>query len=105
MATLISIHTSDGLVSRCDSRCYSAKNPVCHCIACGGRNHGKGLQQALENTREIVEKGLGESLENYKALDSLDHSHSTRIRVGKRVKIAVQLSLPFKEVGYVAGEY
>jgi hypothetical protein len=26
---------------------------VCHCI-CGGRNHGKGLERAVENTRELA---------------------------------------------------
>jgi len=54
MATLITQHNSDGLVGRCDEKCYGAKCEDCSCI-CGGRNHGTGLGQALENTRELAE--------------------------------------------------
>lgn len=34
---------------RCDARCYTAHGPDCQCI-CGSKNHGKGLQDALEIT-------------------------------------------------------
>jgi predicted RNase H-like HicB family nuclease len=54
MTTLIAVYTSDGCVGRCDARCYGAKHPDCNCI-CGGKNHGAGLQQAMDNTREMVE--------------------------------------------------
>lgn len=49
--TLISVHSGEGCVGRCDSRCYNALGPVCVCC-CGGANHGKGLQYALDNTSE-----------------------------------------------------
>lgn len=53
MVTLIAVYNSEGCVGRCDARCYNAKNPECNCI-CGGKNHGCGLQRAIENTREHV---------------------------------------------------
>lgn len=37
---------------RCDARCYMAKGKDCHCI-CGGKNHGVGLEKAVENTKEL----------------------------------------------------
>lgn len=52
MTTLIAIYNNDGLVGRCDSRCYNARGPRCTCI-CGGVNHGVGLNRAVENTQAI----------------------------------------------------
>ncbi len=52
--TLIAVYTSDGCVGRCDARCYNAKSEHCDCI-CKGTNHGKGLKQAMDNTREMYE--------------------------------------------------
>lgn len=52
--TLVSVGNSEGIVGRCDAKCYNAKHPNCDCI-CGGKNHGAGLQQALANTSEQVE--------------------------------------------------
>ena len=49
--TLMEMHNSDGLVGRCDAKCYEATHPDCDCI-CGGMNHGAGRQKALDNTRE-----------------------------------------------------
>lgn len=37
---------------RCDAKCYGAQHSKCACI-CGGRNHGQGLQRAIDNVREI----------------------------------------------------
>lgn len=54
MVTLISYQSSGGDQGRCDARCYDAHLPECDCI-CGGRNHGAGLAQAEENTRELAE--------------------------------------------------
>lgn len=54
MVTLIAAYNSEGCVGRCDARCYEATSPDCDCV-CGGMNHGKCLQQAVENTRECVE--------------------------------------------------
>ena len=41
---LIEVWNSEGLVGRCDARCYNAKEVHCECI-CGGKNHGAGLQR------------------------------------------------------------
>jgi hypothetical protein len=48
---LMEVRTSSGGVRRCDKRCYEAKHKKCTCI-CGGKNHGVGLQKAMENVRE-----------------------------------------------------
>lgn len=53
MATLISQTSSSGGTRRCDAKCYNGKHTRCKCI-CGGVNHGKGLEQAMENTREMA---------------------------------------------------
>jgi hypothetical protein len=57
MTTMISVHNSDGCVGRCDAKCHNAKHAVCHCV-CGGRNHGAGKQQAIENTRELAQQWI-----------------------------------------------
>lgn len=57
MTTLIAYHSSGRDQGRCDAKCYEAQHPDCDCI-CGGRNHGAGLDQALENTRELGESWI-----------------------------------------------
>ena len=57
MTTLISYQSSGGDQGRCDAKCYDATEDECDCI-CGGRNHGAGKQQALDNTRELAESWL-----------------------------------------------
>jgi len=57
MTTLIQQTSSNGSRRRCDARCYNAQYGKCTCI-CGGHNHGKGLEQAIENTKEMAEKLL-----------------------------------------------
>lgn len=57
MTTLIAVYNSQGLVGRCDAKCYMATGPECDCI-CGGKNHGAGLEKAVENTRELAESWL-----------------------------------------------
>lgn len=57
MTTLIAVYNSDGCVGRCDAKCYDAQHDHCECI-CGGKNHGAGKQQAIENTREMAEGWL-----------------------------------------------
>jgi hypothetical protein len=67
--TLIEIRKADGtLVGRCDARCYNAIGSLCECC-CGGKNHGRGVERAVAQTREqaftmIPEhwKGLGEPM-------------------------------------------
>jgi hypothetical protein len=50
--TLIEIRRADGtLVGRCDARCYNAITPECECC-CGGKNHGRGVERAVAQTRE-----------------------------------------------------
>lgn len=61
MSTLIAVHNSDGCVGRCDAKCYDAAEPECDCV-CGGRNHGAGRRQAMENTRALA----GEWIEQWK---------------------------------------
>lgn len=56
MATLLTVGNSEG-ERRCDAKCYDATEPHCDCV-CGGKNHGAGLQRALENTAELGEKWL-----------------------------------------------
>jgi hypothetical protein len=45
------------LLGRCDAKCYQSKHHQCDCI-CGGKNHRKGLDQAIENTRESADEWL-----------------------------------------------
>ncbi len=54
MVTLISYQSSGGDQGRCDAKCYDAHEEACDCI-CGGRNHGAGLEQATDNTRQLAE--------------------------------------------------
>jgi hypothetical protein len=52
--TLIAVYTSEGCSGRCDAKCYTATEPACDCI-CRGANHGRGLAQAIDNTRQMAE--------------------------------------------------
>jgi hypothetical protein len=52
MTTLIHETTAGGKQRRCDARCYGARTPRCTCI-CGGRNHGVGLERALQQTQAL----------------------------------------------------
>jgi len=50
MTTLLIARSKDGKRTRtCNARCYNAKGKRCTCI-CGGKNHGVGYDQALDNT-------------------------------------------------------
>ena len=60
MTTLISYQSSGGDQGRCDAKCYDAQEPDCDCI-CGGRNHGAGKQQAIENTRELAQSWIDQA--------------------------------------------
>lgn len=57
--TLIEVRTSQDIVGRCDAKCYEAEHSDCTCI-CDGANHGGGLQQAMQNTRECAERWIDE---------------------------------------------
>lgn len=67
--TLIHVGNSSGTVGRCDAKCYDATGPDCDCI-CGGRNHGKGLEPAVDNARECFAEILKEHPEATPWLDS-----------------------------------
>lgn len=60
---------------RCDEACYNAKRLGCHCI-CGGRNHGLGLQHALENQREYQD-AINASADG--EMDEIEHEHESTI--------------------------
>lgn len=40
---------------RCDAICHDARKEKCTCI-CGGKNHGKGFEQAKQNVIEMSEE-------------------------------------------------
>ena len=48
MVTLIEVRNSQGVIGRCDERCYDAIGGKCDCC-CGGVNHGVGLNKAVAN--------------------------------------------------------
>ena len=102
MTTLIAVYDSSGhLVGRCDAKCYNAEHPQCDCI-CGGRNHGVGLNRALDNTREwLLEElrtnGMEDTattlqrlFETYKAQMGLDASAHYEVNA----EAVLQLALP-----------
>ena len=62
---MILIEVKDGhkLIGRCDAKCYDAADDRCVCICCG-KNHRKGLKQALENTKENGEQWLDDFCRN-----------------------------------------
>ena len=51
MTTLLTEKIGSGPTRRCDARCYTGKHDKCACI-CGGKNHGAGLEKAMDNVRE-----------------------------------------------------
>lgn len=53
MSTLIEVRTSDGVIGRCDAKCYDAQHARCECV-CGGANHGQGREAAMRNTRDLA---------------------------------------------------
>lgn len=63
----MSTGNSNGSTGRCDSRCYDAENPECTCC-CGGRNHGVGYAQAVQNIKDYA----GEMIEDWRELHPED---------------------------------
>ena len=59
MTTPISYQPSGGDQGRCDAKCYDAREDEC-----GGRNHGAGKEQAIDNTRELAEGWLKQARAN-----------------------------------------
>ncbi|GAA3957003.1 hypothetical protein GCM10023085_44450 [Actinomadura viridis] len=53
MVSLLIVRSAGSVVSQCDAVCYNARHTECVCAACGGVNHGVGLEQAITNTRRL----------------------------------------------------
>lgn len=53
MTTTLAVYNSEGCVGRCDAKCHEARGGHCTCI-CGGKNHGAGLDKAIENNHELI---------------------------------------------------
>lgn len=49
--------SQNGKTRRCDARCYNAKGSKCTCI-CGGRNHGVGLNRAINQSADWLAPAL-----------------------------------------------
>ena len=62
MAVLLEVRNSDGIVGRCDAKCYDATEPRCRCV-CQGTNHGKGELVACAQTRDLLGAYEGASVE------------------------------------------
>lgn len=71
MATLIAAYNSEGCIGRCDAKCYNAKSGICQCI-CGGANHGVGVNQAIDNTREMAEEWMKNWKQEYPNTETFD---------------------------------
>jgi predicted RNase H-like HicB family nuclease len=84
VTTLISYQSSGGQ-GRCDAKCYDAEEPECDCI-CGGRNHGAGKQEAIDNTRELAESWLEHARANGQDITSaelaIDAMHQPLFELG-----------------------
>ena len=57
MTVLMELRINGRIVARCDKACVEAKHPRCTCI-CGGKNHGKGHNAAVENTLREADEWL-----------------------------------------------
>lgn len=70
MVTHLAVYNSEGCVGRCDAKCSGATHPNCDCI-CGGRNHGVGEQQAMENTAEMFDDWLDKYSETHEFTEAV----------------------------------
>lgn len=50
--TLIYEKIGHNVARRCDARCYNGHGAKCTCV-CGGKNHGAGLEKAIDNVRDV----------------------------------------------------
>jgi hypothetical protein len=55
----MSTGNSSGQTGRCDAKCYDAQGQKCDCC-CGGRNHGVGRIEALQNTADYAQEMMKE---------------------------------------------
>ena len=83
--TLISYQSSGGDQGRCDAKCYDAHEEPCDCI-CGGRNHGAGREQAIENMRELAESWIEQARANGQDIShvvlAVDATHEPLFSIG-----------------------
>lgn len=86
MVTLISVYNNTGCIGRCDEKCYDAKEEKCDCV-CGGMNHGKGKEQAIDN----AEKHANDMLENFRK-QKVEDLAERELR-GLRIETSVQLGM------------
>ncbi len=64
MSTLIAVYRPGGRTQRCDARCYTAGvGTECDCI-CEGSNHSVGIERAVEQTRELMERWIAAARRN-----------------------------------------
>ena len=68
MAVLMELRINGRIVARCTDVCFEAKNPRCKCI-CGGNNHGKGYNAAVENTLREADEWLARWREEHGGMD------------------------------------
>jgi hypothetical protein len=97
MATLISVYNNTGCIGRCDEKCYDAKEEKCDCI-CGGVNHGKGKEQAIEN----AERYADDMLDKFRK-QKVEQLAERELR-GLRIETSVQLGMPLDLVGKTESE-
>ena len=103
MTTVLAVYNSEGCVGRCDANCHDAMSPTCDCI-CGGANHGKGLQQAIQNNHERI--GLKpEDLAKFAEAHGLDAAKlvvSNRVAVKSTARAAKYARRELQRRDYVA---
>ena len=90
--TLIEATTS-GSRRRCDARCYTAHTARCECI-CGGTNHGKGFDQAVENTRRLAQAVVEQVVDESYAWRCLAYREDGRVCGRKAVLVDKDAGYP-----------
>lgn len=78
MAVLIRVENSGGVTGQCDKKCYNALFARCRCC-CGGKNHGKGLKDATENTIKMSVQEILKYCED----NSIEAS---KVKVSRKIK-------------------
>lgn len=82
MTTVLAVHNSSGCVGRCDANCHDAKHEKCTCI-CGGKNHGKGSEQAIRN---VIDDAVGLLVDDLKQFATATKRDPKQLIVINRLK-------------------
>jgi hypothetical protein len=85
VTTVLSVGNSEG-ERRCDARCHDAGKTECDCV-CGGRYHGKGRRQVLDQVQDDVVDGVfGETvaIAGRRALANARERSPERVRFHER---------------------